>query len=376
MIHRFLQTIEELSKSSHLHQGDTEGFASEVLQCSTRVLECERSNIWIFNEDQSEMYCLMAYDQLTGNMSKMDPLSGVELPNYFSHLKRNEIIVSENAKKEPMNAELLEDYLIPYNIGGMIDIPIRSEGKMIGVVCFEHVGKTHLWSIEEQKFCQSVAQLITLTLETNQKKALQEQLEQIIKQKEILIQEINHRVKNNLAVIMSLLNLQKHNAKDAYHERLFDEIKDKVYTMSLIQEQLHTSENIDSINLEDFLRNLVENLNHSYGQGKNIHIQMDLDVVPVDVSKAIPCGLIANEILTNSFKYAFSNHHEPVLNIHLSQRSGDCVLEFKDNGPGFDPKVDHPGMGMDLISDLSGQIDGDLQMTTQNGVSVSLTFPC
>lgn len=375
-MHRFLKTIERLSKSEHLHLGETEEFAIEILGSSTDALKCQRSNIWLFNSDQTKLHCLMALDNKINDLSKGSILDGDGLPNYFSFLKRNELIVSQDAQKEPMNKELMDGYLLPNNIGGMIDVPLRSEGKMIGVICFEHVGKNHEWTHDEQNFCLSVAQLMSLTLETNQKKEYRDQLKRIIAQKEILIQEINHRVKNNMAVIMSLMNLQKLNTHDEYHARLFDEIKDKVFTMSLIQEQLHTSDNIDNIDLEGFLRNLVQNLNLSYGQGKNIDIKMNLQGVAIDVSKAIPCGLIANEVLTNSFKYAFENHKSPTLNIHLEKSADACVLEFKDNGPGYNSETVEHGMGMDLISDLSVQIDGDLKMKTDDGVSVSLTFPC
>lgn len=373
---KHLTTIEELAKSHDLHQGDIEAFAKETLYQSTKVLDCERSNIWLFNGDKSTLNCLAVYTKSKDQYSKESSLSADDLPNYFSSLSRNEMIVSKDAKTEEMNQELRESYLVPNKIGGMIDIPIRSEGKMIGLICFEHVGKTHEWSNEEKKFCQSVAQLLSLVIETNQKQEYREKLENIIHQKELLIQEINHRVKNNLAVIMSLLNLQKHNTRDGYHSRLFEEVKDKVYSMSLIQEQLHTSDNIDSIDLDNFLRNLVQNLNHSYGRDKNIDIQLDLNSVPVDVSKAIPCGLISNEVLTNSFKYAFENNPNPVLSIRLKKENGRCHLEFSDNGPGFDKETNITGMGMELMCDLSSQIDGKISLNSEKGVQVVLEFVC
>ena len=275
-----------------------------------------------------------------------------------------------------MNAELLNGYIIPNEITSMIDVPLRSEGKMIGVICFEHVKMSHAWSSEEQKFTQSMSQLLSLALETNKKREYRNELEKIIKQKEILIAEINHRVKNNMSVIVSLLNLQKSKTQDTYHSELIEEVKSKVFSMSMIQEQLHASGNIDSINLAGYLEELVTNLNDSYGQGKEVEFNLEMESIGIDVSKAIPCGLIANEILTNSFKYAFNelNQH-PKLGIKLEKEGHFAELEFQDNGAGFDLNTSKTGMGLELIKDLSEQIGASITFNSAHGVSIKLLIP-
>lgn len=318
----------------------------------------------------------MSYSFTNQLFNKESSLSKDILPNYFKFLRKNELIVSDDAKLEPMNAELLEGYIIPNQITSMIDVPLRSEGKMIGAICFEHVQMEHQWTYEEKKFTQSIAQLLSLALETNKKKAYRLKLEKIIIQKEVLISEINHRVKNNMAVILSLLNLQKRKTEDNYHSGLFDEVKDKVYSMSIIQEQLHSSGNIDNINLGGYLENLVANLNNSYGQEKNIEIHLELEKIGIDVSKAIPCGLIANEILTNSFNYAFGNQNlAPKLSILLGKSDSLVELTFKDNGGGFDLDAARDGMGLELINDLAEQIDALITYHVEDGVQIKLLFP-
>ncbi|NOQ73962.1 MAG: GAF domain-containing protein [Crocinitomix sp.] len=373
----YLEVIEELSKSVNLRNGEIDKFTEEILIKSSDLLGCARCNAWLFEKEQSKLASLLSYSRINNSLKVDAPLTKKTLPNYFKFLQKNSLIVSDNARNEPMNSELLEGYIIPNQIMSMIDVPLRSEGKMIGVICFEHVRENHSWTFNEQNFTQSVAQLLSLALETNKKREYRIELEKIIGQKEVLLSEIIHRVKNNMSVIMSLLNLQKSKTKDAHHAGLFDEIKDKVYSMAIIQEQLHTNNTIDRIDLGDYLQNLVANLNNSYGLGKAVNINLDLDDnIGLDVSKAIPCGLISNEILTNSFKYAFNNEEETrELSISLHEINDSIQLYFKDNGPGFDLDVAKSGMGLELIRDLSDQIDAEIDIQIDDGVGIKLLFP-
>ncbi|MFT5823756.1 MAG: two-component sensor histidine kinase [Crocinitomix sp.] len=372
----YLEAIEELSKSVNLHNGEIDNFTEEILVNASEVLGCARCNAWLFEEEQSRLVSLLSYSNVDHSFKVEEPLTKHLLPNYFKYLRKNSLIVSDNARIEPMNTELLEGYIIPNQIISMIDVPLRSEGKMIGVICFEHVRKKHSWTANEQNFTQSVAQLLSLALETNKKREYRVELEKIIGQKEVLLSEIIHRVKNNMSVIISMLNLQKEKTKDAHHAELFEEIKDKVYSMAIIQEQLHTNNTIDRIDLGDYLHNLVSNLNNSYGLGKAVNINLDLDDnIGLDVSKAIPCGLISNEILTNSFKYAFNGEQETrELSISLHEINDSIQLYFTDNGPGFDLDAAKTGMGLELIRDLSEQIDAKIDIQIDNGVGIKLLF--
>ncbi len=372
----YLKTIEELSKSPNLHNGEIINFAKEILANSSRTLGCSRCNAWLFKNNQAKLVSLLSYKKVNNLFSNESSLFKNKIPNYFKFLKKNQLIVSNNAKIEPINAELLESYIIPNDITSMIDVPLRSDGKMIGVICFEHVKTHHLWSNDEKKFTQSVAQLLSLALETKKKREYRVELEKIIKQKEVLISEINHRVKNNMAIIISLMNLQQSKMKDVYHSELLEDIKGKVFSMSMIQEQLHSNENVDSISLGKYLEDLVRKLSTSYSKERSVEIDFEMEEIIIDVSKAIPCGLIANEILTNSFKYAFNDENQfPKLVISLKKIGNSAELIFHDNGPGFDLDSSKKGMGLELIKDLSDQIDASTTFSIQKGVLIKLLFP-
>ena len=261
---KFIDAIEVLSKSKSLRDGEVKQSLKEILKLATEALGCQRANAWVFNEDLTVLESLLSYVK-EGNVYNVElPLTRKDLPEYFKGLVKNEIIVSDDAVNEEINEELVEVYLNPNEIKSMIDIPIRSEGNMIGVVCFEQTNKYRKWTDEDMKFAQSLAQLISISLETNKKKKYRLELESLVRQKDVLISEINHRVKNNISVILGLVNLQQLKSNDDFHKGLFNELKDKIYSMSAVQNQLLLSQEVDKINLGDFLSSLLSNLSNSY----------------------------------------------------------------------------------------------------------------
>ncbi len=373
---KYIDVIEELSQSKSLHQGNVFTFSKEVLKTAATTLGCKRTNAWLFNEDKSVLRSICSYDASTNRFKEEESLKREELPNYFNFLTKNKIIVSEDALSERMNTELIDTYLLPNQIKSMIDVPLRSEGEMVGVICFEAVQEIYEWSSADKKFTQSLAQLLSLAIETNNKNALREELEKAVKQKEVLLYEINHRVKNNMAVIIGLINLQKHKSKDDFHINLLQELKEKIHSMAVVQNHLHNNKSLVKVELSMYLQELINNLHRSYGHGKEITLSMNLNRAVIDISKGIPIGLIANEVLTNSFKYAFEEDEVGNrLAVNLFRRNREIVIQFEDNGVGFDPEQKQEGMGLELIRDLSKQIDGTFEIQVNGGVTITITFP-
>lgn len=374
----YLNTIEKLSKSSGLHQGDVLQYLREVLQSSSEALGCERTNAWLFNESQTVLESLLSYNAQLNSFQKELPINQIDVPNYFQFLKKNELIIADDAPSEKMNEELIESYIIPNQISSMIDVPIRSGGKMIGVVCFEHVNKRVEWMASEKNFTLSIAQLISLSIETNKKNKYRIDLEKILAQKEVLLKEINHRVKNNLSVILSLLNLQDYKSKDDYHSSLFNDLREKIYSISAVQNQLHRSENHNEINFGFYINDLARNLHNTYSQDNIVKLSLDVEdaIVPLDI--AIPLGLMSNEVLTNSFKHAFTSTEEDKnqINIILKCSRKGIELRFQDNGKGYKQETIKKGMGIELIEDLVQQIDGSVEFNSTLGVEVIITFNC
>lgn len=373
---RYLDIIEELSQSKKLHQGDIDGFSKEILKAAASYMHIQRSNAWLFNKDQSILRSLQSYNSDLGIFQKEESLHRKDIPNYFMHLTKNKIIASNDALREKMYEELVDNYLIPKRIKSMVDVPLRSGGKMVGVMCFEAVDESYEWTDSDIKFVQSLAQLLSIAIESSQKNTYRKELESTIEQKEVLLSEINHRVKNNMAVIIGLINLQKHKCKDDFHQKVLEELQAKIYSMALVQNHLHNNRSLVKVELGRYLTELIENINHTYGHGKEIDLKLNFEKVVVDISKGIPIGLIANEVLTNSFKYAFGNGAEKnILTVRLLRGTNEVNLIIKDNGPGFKLEDSKDGMGLELIHDLVEQISGQLEIRVEGGTEFGISFP-
>lgn len=204
-------------------------------------------------------------------------------------------------------------------------------------------------------------------------------LERQNKEKEFLLKEIHHRVKNNLGIVSSLLDLQAAEMKDPTAIQAIEESRNRVYSMSMIHQKLYQGKNLSSIEMKDYFINLSKYIIDSFGAHELIEFDYDLDEVQVDVDSAIPLGLIVNELLTNSFKHAFPNNKEGIVKIVFQEiEKKRFLLEIIDNGIGisdFDINNDqNTGFGSLLIDLLVKQLDGSMKIFNESGTRVSMEF--
>jgi two-component sensor histidine kinase len=201
--------------------------------------------------------------------------------------------------------------------------------------------------------------------------ANEERLRQTLNEKENLLKEIHHRVKNNLQIIHSMLNLQMSYVRDEAASELFKESRDRVYSIALIHEKLYQSESLATIDLPEYIRSLTSNLFLSYGVSERVIIpKIAVESVALDIDTLIPCALIVTELISNSLKHAFpglSRHGEAKGEIHLELRrdSGDkLLLTVGDNGAGMPHGVDtgtSKSLGLKLVNVLVKQLRGTIQ---------------
>lgn len=257
-----------------------------------------------------------------------------------------------------------------------MDIPIRIEGEMIGVVCFENRDHPREWNIEEQKFGMVVAQMISLAIETNEKQNAYLKTEAALKEQKVLLQEVQHRVKNNLTIISSLINLQAARAKDKYHKELFQESKNRLDSIAKVHHLLYKSESYTSLNLKPYFNEILDNLDESFTERTTeIKIKKDIEDVMIDVSSAITLALILNELVTNSYKHAFHNLKKGMITISLKERKGKIHLKVKDDGSGFNQKApSESSLGLNILDGLVDQIGGTLIHTNSDGAISHLSF--
>ena len=183
---RKINAIEKLTKSRYIREGLLTKAIQEILHESSIVLSVERVNAWKADKDFTMIECIGNYTRSTDSYDHKTILLRKDMPAYFRLLATQEIIVTNYSLEDPRTEELVEPYLKQYGITSMIDVPIRIEGEMIGVVCFEHVGAPRKWDLTERKFCMFIAQLISLAIESHEKQKMKQQLEKVLREKDDL----------------------------------------------------------------------------------------------------------------------------------------------------------------------------------------------
>ena len=206
-------------------------------------------------------------------------------------------------------------------------------------------------------------------------------LETSLSEKEILLKEVHHRVKNNLQIVISLLDLQVASIKDAKNKDVLTQSKSRVYSMSLIHQKLYSSDNLARIDMKSYLIELVDYLKNSYYiQSQKIDFSLAIENKEVSLTRAVPLGLIVNELLTNSFKYGISQAGENKIQLTLQVNSENLVLQIADSGKGFvedkNKQEVKKSLGLFLVKSLTKQLKGTMDRYHENELFVSkLTIP-
>ncbi|HEY3251916.1 MAG TPA: PAS domain S-box protein [Ignavibacteria bacterium] len=218
-----------------------------------------------------------------------------------------------------------------------------------------------------------------ILIDVTERKLTEQKITQSLKEKEVLLKEIHHRVKNNLQVVSSLLKLQSSFLDDKHANNILLESHNRVRSMALVHQKLYQSENFAKVDFADYVKQLTLNLMDVYKHNaKKIFLNVEADPVLIGVDIAIPCGLIINELVSNSLKYAFINIESGRVDIILnSLQQGSYKIEIKDNGVGFPGDIDFrktKSLGLQLVTTLVKQIDGKIEMQTGSGTSFVIMF--
>ena len=210
-------------------------------------------------------------------------------------------------------------------------------------------------------------------------KNMQKQIETSLKEKDVLLKEIHHRVKNNLQIIISLLNLQTGYIKDEVTLKAVKDGQSRVRSMALVHEKFYQSDELSEIDFAEYIEKLCHFIYQSYGDKTDrIHLQISGDKIGLDMDTAMPCGLLVNEIVSNSYKYAFPNQEKGKIQIDFKKIDNKIILLVQDNGVGFPEEYDlekGESLGMQLIQALTSQLDGELIVSRENGTSFKISFP-
>jgi two-component sensor histidine kinase len=222
---------------------------------------------------------------------------------------------------------------------------------------------------------------VQLKEEIYSRKRAEKQIKASLREKEVLLREIHHRVKNNLQTIISLLNLQAGYIKDKRALEVFKNSQERVRAMALIHEKLYESKDLSKIDSREYISSLITSLLDSYHLNPGqVRLNMQIKDIELDIGRAIPLGLIINELVSNSLKHAFPDDRKGELQINLGVSEGkeyDYKLIVKDNGIGFPEDLDiinNDTLGMVLIKALIKQLRGVLDIDRREGTTFTINF--
>ena len=212
----------------------------------------------------------------------------------------------------------------------------------------------------------------------NRRKDVEGRIKSSLKEKEILLKEIHHRVKNNMQIISSLISLQSDYADNEATIKMFEDSKNRIRSIALIHEKLYQSEDISLIDFSDYIKSLTRRLMEVYGvAGRGINLHTPAENIFLSIDHAIPCGLIINELVSNSIKHAFPEGRSGEVAIDMNRQEDRYILIVADNGIGFPENIDFrntESLGLQIVQTLTSQLGGKIILHSNGGTKFIISF--
>lgn len=251
-------------------------------------------------------------------------------------------------------------------------------GNEFAVDMLKNGAKDYVFKNNLTKLAPAIKRAITERDELEELINSRNQLKKALEEKEMFLKEIHHRVKNNLMIISNLLELQSYYIKDKADFNVFRDSKTRADSMALIHEKLYQSTNLKKIDFGEYIHSLAIDIFDSYNIAPDrIKLVIDVEEIMLDINTAIPLGLIVNELLTNSLKYAFPEDKNGIITIIFSKTDDIFTLIIKDDGIGLKPGIDFKNtesLGLELVNNLTRQIDGNVELDYDDGTEFRITF--
>ena len=293
----------------------------------------------------------------------------------FMGLSKNELIGKNFSDIKLINPEDLEFYRAKFNslINGEIIEPFES--RFVDKNNDLHWIIVHITTVMAN---DNISYILGIASDITEQKKAENEIKSSLNEKNILLQEVHHRVKNNMQIISSLLNLQTQYVEDEEAIDVLKESQNRVRSMAIIHEKLYQSEDLTNINFVGYIQSLVSNLFYSYNITNNrIQSILKVENLSLNIETAVPCGLIISELVSNSLKYAFPNEMKGEIFVSLKDKEGDYELIVRDNGIGISENIDFNNLetlGLLLVNNLTEQIDGKMTINRKQGTEFRIRF--
>ncbi len=219
---------------------------------------------------------------------------------------------------------------------------------------------------------------ISAIRDVTERKRAEERIRASLREKEVLLKEIHHRVKNNLQIISSILNLQADAIEDVKTRQIFDDSRSRIRSIALVHERLYESKNLEQVDFRDYVLGLLEDIFHTFGVDRDrISVELNVPSIVLNIDKVVNCGLIVNELVSNAIKYAFAGRSEGKLSISLGEHGDELQLVIKDDGVGLPAgfaKGSGKSLGLTLVEGLAKELDGRFEIASREGTVMTVSF--
>jgi two-component sensor histidine kinase/CBS domain-containing protein len=285
------------------------------------------------------------------------------------------------------------DILVLFDVRASLVVPILQDNDLWGLLCAYHCSAPRHWRSYEVDLLNQLATHVAIAIqqselyqqsraELQERQRIEQQLKASLKEKESLLKEIHHRVKNNLQIISSVLRLQSDFIKDEAILSLFNDSQNRIRSMALIHEKLYKSKDLLRVPMEDYIHDLTAGLLPSYrSRIGDVDLQIEAEEVYLNIDTAIPCGLIIHELVSNSLKHAFLQDQTEGQYVKVSlqpdQNGLQYLLTVSDNGIGFPEEINFretDTLGLELVCVFTEQLDGSINLTPQGGTTFTVAF--
>lgn len=318
----------------------------------------------------------------------------------FSPFYRDAFLACEESDEVAWQARTTSraDEMIPRSEGppmyfDIIKVPMfHADGRRKGLVIVgRDITTRKLAEVELSQYQEQLESLVQertaelgeanahLQTEISERKRVEEQLRESLAEKENLLKEIHHRIKNNLQVVSTLLELQSYSLADEQSRRCFQDSQDRIRSMAMIHEKLYQASDVFFIDFGEYLDDLSKKLFNSYvSEPSRVSLRIEAEAVAVGIDDAIPCGLIVNELVSNSLKYAFADGRKGEITVCFRAGVDGCImLTVSDNGIGLPAGLDIGAtetLGLQLVTILTRQLRGSIQLEREQGTTFAINF--
>ena len=289
-------------------------------------------------------------------------------------------VILERANREGMFVD--DPYVIRHQPQSILCAPMIYQHQLQGIMYLENSSIAGAFTEQKSEVLQALLSQVSISIANARLyKDLKDHasVQKSLKQKEILLKEIHHRVKNNLFVVSSLLDFQSNYVDDPQINKLLENCQNRITAMAMVHQHLYGNSELDRINFANYIKSLLDNLAYSQAsKERNINLIFDLEPVELNIESANPCGLIVNELVSNALEHAFSDRSEGNIWLKLQQNENARVLlTIQDDGVGFKPDIDlynSDSLGLELVCTLVEQLEGEIKLDRTIGTKIEIVF--